>query len=72
MGYSFLRNRVCVQNGLITALLKPHSCGLQIEALKSVTKSDLVTWFQAHRSNKKKVLSVHVSVSQLRVAKSII
>lgn len=50
----------------ITAvLLKPCSCGLQIEALKSVTQSNLVTWFQAHRSSKKKVLSVHVSICQL-------
>lgn len=43
--------------------LQPHSFGFQIEALKSITKSDLVSWYQTHRSSMKKVLSVHVSSS---------
>uniref|UniRef100_A0A8B9C448 Nardilysin convertase n=1 Tax=Anser brachyrhynchus TaxID=132585 RepID=A0A8B9C448_9AVES len=47
-------NEVVTQQYLFDRLAR------EIEALKSVTKSDLVTWFQAHRSNKKKVLSVHV------------
>ncbi|XP_065697796.2 nardilysin [Patagioenas fasciata] len=47
-------NEVATQQYLFDRLAR------EIEALKSVTKSDLVTWFQAHRSNKKKVLSVHV------------
>lgn len=47
---------------IVTVLFKTSA--FQIEALKSVTKSDLVTWFQAHRSNNKKVLSVHVSISR--------
>lgn len=41
-------------------LLKSPSCGFQIEALKSITQADLVNWFQAHRSDQRKVLSVHV------------
>uniref|UniRef100_A0A8C3LTQ7 Nardilysin convertase n=1 Tax=Chrysolophus pictus TaxID=9089 RepID=A0A8C3LTQ7_CHRPC len=45
---------------LLWFCLQPHSFGFQIEALKSVTKSDLVSWFQTHRSSTKKVLSVHV------------
>ncbi|XP_030427779.1 nardilysin [Gopherus evgoodei] len=32
----------------------------EIEALKSLTKADLVDWFQAHRGSESKVLSVHV------------
>ncbi|XP_040466082.1 nardilysin isoform X2 [Falco naumanni] len=47
-------NEVVTQQYLFDRLAR------EIEALKSVSKSDLVTWFQAHRSNKKKVLSVHV------------
>uniref|UniRef100_A0A8C3K5H6 Nardilysin convertase n=1 Tax=Calidris pygmaea TaxID=425635 RepID=A0A8C3K5H6_9CHAR len=47
-------NEVVTQQYLFDRLAR------EIEALKSVTKSDLVTWFQAHRSNKKKMLSVHV------------
>ncbi|KAI6064015.1 Nardilysin [Aix galericulata] len=47
-------NEVVTQQYLFDRLAR------EIEALKSVTKSDLVTWFQAHRSNNKKVLSVHV------------
>lgn len=53
---------------ITTVLLKPPSCGFQIEALKSITQADLVNWFQAHRSNQRKVLSVHVSVWQPCVA----
>uniref|UniRef100_A0A8B9TG26 Nardilysin n=1 Tax=Anas platyrhynchos TaxID=8839 RepID=A0A8B9TG26_ANAPL len=47
-------NEVVTQQYLFDRLAR------EIEALKSVTKSDLVTWFQTHRSNNKKVLSVHV------------
>uniref|UniRef100_A0A8B9PMJ1 Nardilysin n=1 Tax=Apteryx owenii TaxID=8824 RepID=A0A8B9PMJ1_APTOW len=47
-------NEVVTQQYLFDRLAR------EIEALKSVTKSDLVTWFQAHRSSEKKVLSVHV------------
>ncbi|XP_030311603.1 nardilysin [Calypte anna] len=47
-------NEVVTQQYLFDRLAR------EIEALKSVTKSDLVTWFQAHRSNTRKVLSVHV------------
>ncbi|XP_004869312.1 nardilysin isoform X2 [Heterocephalus glaber] len=32
----------------------------EIEALKSFSKSDLVTWFKAHRGPESKMLSVHV------------
>ncbi|XP_074858420.1 nardilysin-like [Carettochelys insculpta] len=32
----------------------------EAEALKSLTKSDLVAWFQAHRGKEKKALSIHV------------
>ncbi|XP_053105937.1 nardilysin [Hemicordylus capensis] len=32
----------------------------EIEVLKSLSQSELVDWFQAHRSKKRKVLSVHV------------
>lgn len=53
---------------ITTVLLKPPFCGFQIEALKSITQADLVNWFQAHRSNQRKVLSVHVSVWQPCVA----
>ncbi|XP_033919880.1 nardilysin [Melopsittacus undulatus] len=47
-------NEVVTQQYLFDRLAR------EIEALKSVTQSNLVTWFQAHRSSKKKVLSVHV------------
>ncbi|OXB59104.1 hypothetical protein ASZ78_011449 [Callipepla squamata] len=47
-------NEVVTQQYLFDRLAR------EIEALKSVTKSDLVSWFQTHRSSKKKVLSVHV------------
>uniref|UniRef100_A0A8C3F5G3 Nardilysin n=1 Tax=Chrysemys picta bellii TaxID=8478 RepID=A0A8C3F5G3_CHRPI len=32
----------------------------EVEALRSVTKSDLVDWFQAHRGKERKALSIHV------------
>ncbi|XP_067391576.1 nardilysin-like [Emydura macquarii macquarii] len=32
----------------------------EVEALKSLTKSDLVNWFQAHRGKERKALSIHV------------
>uniref|UniRef100_A0A669PD47 Nardilysin convertase n=1 Tax=Phasianus colchicus TaxID=9054 RepID=A0A669PD47_PHACC len=47
-------NEVVTQQYLFDRLAR------EIEALKSVTKSDLVSWFQTHRSSTKKVLSVHV------------
>ncbi|XP_071421582.1 nardilysin [Pithys albifrons albifrons] len=47
-------NEVVTQQYLFDRLAR------EVEALKSVTKSDLVSWFQAHRSNQRKVLSVHV------------
>lgn len=40
------------------------SCLLcKIEALKSFSKSDLVSWFKAHRGPESKMLSVHVSTA---------
>ncbi|KAJ7405361.1 Nardilysin [Willisornis vidua] len=47
-------NEVVTQQYLFDRLAR------EVEALKSVTKSDLVSWFEAHRSNQRKVLSVHV------------
>uniref|UniRef100_A0A674I221 Nardilysin convertase n=1 Tax=Terrapene triunguis TaxID=2587831 RepID=A0A674I221_9SAUR len=32
----------------------------EVEALRSLTKSDLVDWFQAHRGKERKALSIHV------------
>uniref|UniRef100_A0A452GEX0 Nardilysin convertase n=1 Tax=Gopherus agassizii TaxID=38772 RepID=A0A452GEX0_9SAUR len=32
----------------------------EVEALQSLTKSDLVDWFQAHRGKERKALSIHV------------
>uniref|UniRef100_A0A8C5EWQ8 Nardilysin n=1 Tax=Gopherus evgoodei TaxID=1825980 RepID=A0A8C5EWQ8_9SAUR len=34
----------------------------EVEALQSLTKSDLVDWFQAHRGKERKALSIHVSM----------
>lgn len=39
-----------------------HLSFSKIEALKSFSKSDLVTWFKAHRGPGSKMLSVHVSM----------
>ncbi|RMC08679.1 hypothetical protein DUI87_14927 [Hirundo rustica rustica] len=47
-------NEVVTQQYLFDRLAR------EIEALKSITQADLVNWFQAHRSNQRKVLSVHV------------
>lgn len=47
-------NEVVTQQYLFDRLAR------EIEALKSVTQEDLVNWFQDHRSNQRKVLSVHV------------
>ncbi|XP_075792112.1 nardilysin-like isoform X2 [Pelodiscus sinensis] len=32
----------------------------EVEALKSLTKSELIDWFQAHRGKERKALSIHV------------
>ncbi|XP_073213824.1 nardilysin isoform X2 [Lepidochelys kempii] len=47
-------NEVVTQQYLFDRLAR------EIEALKSLTKADLVDWFQAHRGSESKVLSVHV------------
>ncbi|XP_074858591.1 nardilysin [Carettochelys insculpta] len=47
-------NEVVTQQYLFDRLAR------EIEALKSLTKADLVDWFQAHRGSQSKVLSVHV------------
>uniref|UniRef100_A0A7M4E291 Nardilysin convertase n=1 Tax=Crocodylus porosus TaxID=8502 RepID=A0A7M4E291_CROPO len=47
-------NEVVTQQYLFDRLAR------EIEALKSLTKSDLVAWFQVHRKSERKVLSVHV------------
>uniref|UniRef100_A0A8C3MLF8 Uncharacterized protein n=1 Tax=Geospiza parvula TaxID=87175 RepID=A0A8C3MLF8_GEOPR len=47
-------NEVVTQQYLFDRLAR------EIEALKSITQADLVNWFQDHRSNQRKVLSVHV------------
>lgn len=40
---------------------------LQIEALKLITKAELVSWFMEHRDTTSKKLSVHVSLPALTV-----
>uniref|UniRef100_A0A8D0H138 Nardilysin convertase n=1 Tax=Sphenodon punctatus TaxID=8508 RepID=A0A8D0H138_SPHPU len=47
-------NEVVTQQYLFDRLAR------EIDALKSLSKADLVNWFQAHRGNEGKVLSVHV------------
>uniref|UniRef100_A0A8C5U079 Nardilysin convertase n=1 Tax=Malurus cyaneus samueli TaxID=2593467 RepID=A0A8C5U079_9PASS len=47
-------NEVVTQQYLFDRLAR------EIEALKSITQADLVNWFQLHRRNHRKVLSVHV------------
>jgi hypothetical protein len=51
-------------------MMLSHLCALfhllfliKIEALKSFSKSDLVSWFKAHRGPGSKMLSVHVSMA---------
>ncbi|XP_030429676.1 nardilysin-like isoform X5 [Gopherus evgoodei] len=41
-------------------LLTEKAFRTQVEALQSLTKSDLVDWFQAHRGKERKALSIHV------------
>lgn len=35
--------------------------GAQIEALKRITKADLISWFMEHRHSNSRRLSIHVS-----------
>lgn len=44
-------------------MLFPVFSFCKIEALKSFSKLDLVSWFKAHRGPGSKMLSVHVSVA---------
>uniref|UniRef100_G3UU84 Uncharacterized protein n=1 Tax=Meleagris gallopavo TaxID=9103 RepID=G3UU84_MELGA len=56
LGDEVERNR----NEVVTQQYRFDRLAREIEALKSVTKSDLVSWYQTHRSSTKKVLSIHV------------
>ncbi|XP_019474294.1 nardilysin-like [Meleagris gallopavo] len=55
LGDEVERNR----NEVVTQQYRFDRLAREIEALKSVTKSDLVSWYQTHRSSTKKVLSIH-------------
>lgn len=41
--------------------------GVQIEALKRITKADIISWLMEHRHSESKRLSVHVSTTRVCV-----